>query len=157
MAIKLEILNASKNMLTSIPVGLCQLSSLKELNLSHNKIKRMPKELKELKALNLVDLSSNQIEEIEDTIEDLNCIELNLNENRVKKISSNISKCPRLKVLRLEQNVLDLNAIPTTLMTESTVSLLSIDGNLFTQKQFEQKDGYESYMERFTATRRKFD
>ena len=107
--------------------------------------------------LDHIDLSLNQIEVISDAVETLNCIEINLNENRIKIISDKLAKCPRLKVVRLEQNVLEINAIPKSLLTESKVSSLHLEGNLFTPKQFESLEGYDKYLERYTATKRKFD
>jgi Leucine-rich repeat (LRR) protein len=116
---------------------------LKQINLSKNNLTKLSRELCQIKQLDHLDLSFNKITQIEDFVADLNCIELNLNDNRIKAISENISKCTRLKVLRLEQNCLELAAIPVTLLTDSKVALLSLDGNLFTQKQFELMNGYE--------------
>jgi Leucine-rich repeat (LRR) protein len=155
--VKLESISLSENLLTNFPVQISQLKSLKQINLSKNNLKTIPKGLCEIAQLDHLDLSQNQIEQIPDYIETLDCIELNLNENRVKIISEKISKCSRLKVLRLEQNLIELNNVPKSLLVESKVSLLNIDGNLFTAKQFEQLDGYDKYIERYTATRRKFD
>jgi Leucine-rich repeat (LRR) protein len=130
-------------MLRQIPPTIGQLKNIKTINLSKNNLVIFPKELCELKQLDHLDLSLNKIETLDDNIESLNAIELNLNENRLKSISPAVAKCPRLKVLRLEQNLLELSAIPVELMLHSKVSLLNLDGNLFTQKQFEQKEGYE--------------
>ena len=141
--VKLETLNLNENMLRQIPPTIGQLKNLKTINLSKNNIVVIPKEICELKQLDFLDLSMNKIESLEGNLENLSAIELNLNENRLKSISSSVTKCPRLKVLRLEQNLLELKAIPVDLMLHSKVSLLAIDGNLFTQKQFEQIEGYE--------------
>lgn len=98
MLVKLETLNLSENLLHGIPNTMSQLKNLKQINLSKNNISTIPKELCEIAQLDHLDLSSNKIEKIEDYIGNLNCIELNLNENRIKFISANLSKCPRLKV-----------------------------------------------------------
>ena len=74
---------------------------------------------------------------------------LNLNENQIRSISSNIAKCSRLKVVRLEQNVLELTAIPISLLADSQVALLSVEGNLFNQKQFEKLEGYDKVINFF--------
>jgi Leucine-rich repeat (LRR) protein len=155
--LKLENLNLNENFLTSIPSTITKLKNLKKIYLSKNKFNKIPLELCQLKLLDHLDLSSNRIESIDDTIVTFDCIELNLNENQIKKISDNISKCQRLKVLRLEQNLLEPSSIPTCLLAESNVSLLALDGNLFTQKQLQEIEGYDKYMNRYTATKRKFD
>lgn len=141
--IKLETLNLSENLLQRVPPSIIQLKNLKTINLSKNNLSNIPRELCQIEKLDSLDLSSNRITQIEDYIETLNCIELNLNENRVKVLSVNVAKCPRLKVLRVEQNCLELNAIPSDLMTNSNVALLAYEGNLFTQKQFALMDGYD--------------
>jgi Leucine-rich repeat (LRR) protein len=116
---------------------------LKQINLSKNSLSEVAKELVQLKQLNHLDLSCNKITQINDFIEGLNCVEINLNENQIKNISPNISKCPRLKVIRLEQNILEIDSIPHSLLSDSQVALISIDGNLFNQKQFEKLPGYD--------------
>jgi len=155
--VKLETCNLSDNLLQSIPPSIIQLNSLKTINLSGNFLTQLPRELCQIAKLDHLDLSRNKITQIEDYVEALNCIELNLNENRIKVVSSNISKCLRLKVIRLEQNCLEIKGIPADLLTASNVALINIDGNLFTKKQFELMNGYDQYMERYTATKRKFD
>ena len=62
-----------------------------------------------------------------------------------------------MKTLRLEENCLAVGAIPTALLTDSTVSTLNLNGNLFNQKQLAESDGFDKYMERYTAVRRKMD
>ncbi len=46
-------------------------------------------------------------------------------------------------MIRLEQNVLEIKSVPVSLLKDSKVSLINIDGNLFTQKQFELVEGYD--------------
>lgn len=140
---KLETLNLSENQLRSLPGSIAELKSVKTINLSKNNLSEISRELCLLKQLNHLDLSSNRITQINDYIEELSAVELNLNENQIKQISPNVAKCQRLKVLRLEQNVLEISAIPTSLLTDSQVALISYEGNLFNQKQFEKLNGYE--------------
>ena len=120
-----------------------QLKNLKQINLSKNSLRQIPKSLCELKQTDHIDLSTNKIDKIDDYIGESSCIELNLNENQIRVISANIAKCARLKVLRLEQNVLEISAIPVPLLAESNVSLIAYEGNLFNNKQFEQLQGYD--------------
>lgn len=147
--VKLETLNISENQLRTLPNTISQLKMLKQINLSKNNLPEIPIELCQLKQLNFLDLSSNKITQIKDYIQELMCVELNLNENQIKSISSNIAKCSRLKVVRLEQNVLELTAIPISLLADSQVALLSVEGNLFNQKQFEKLEGYDKVINIF--------
>ena len=147
--VKLETLNISENQLRTLPNTLSQLKMLKQINLSKNNLSEIPIELCQLKQLNFLDLSSNKITQIKDYIQELMCVELNLNENQIRSISSNIAKCSRLKVVRLEQNVLELTAIPISLLADSQVALLSVEGNLFNQKQFEKLEGYDKVINFF--------
>ncbi len=146
---KLESLNLSDNLLTTVPNSVSQLKCLKQLNLSKNKLNKIPSGVCQISQLDHLDISVNLIEVIADTIETLNCIELNLNENQIKIISDKLAKCPRLKVVRLEQNILEAKAIPKSLLADSKVSSLHLDGNLFTPKQFEALEGYDKVFFQF--------
>lgn len=154
---KLENLNLSFNLLQSIPMSLQQLKNLKEVHLDHNKLTSFPMALLGLKQLNLVDLSANSITKIPAGLEKLEATELILNQNQISNIHDDLSKCPRLRTLRLEENCLSLAAIPTSLLKESCVSLLVLDGNLFDMKKVDELEGWNSYMERYTAVKRKMD
>ena len=62
---------------------------------------------------------------------------------QISSVSESIAACPRLKVLRLEENCLQLTAIPAKLLTDSQASLIALDGNLFEMKDFQEVSGYE--------------
>lgn len=152
---KLDTLYLCGNRLTSIPSSITRLSSLKALHLSGNQIKNFPTDIGALRHLDVLDLSKNLITELPDGCHTIQTIEINLNQNQISTISECVSQCPRLKVLRLEENCLHINALPTKLLTDSHVSLLALDGNLFEMKKFQEIDGYEKYMERYTAAKKK--
>jgi len=149
---KLENLNLSFNLIRTVPSTLKGLKNLKEVYLSNNKLSTFPMCLVGLKQLNLVDLSVNSMTSLPAGIEKLEATELILNQNQ-------ISKCPRLKTLRLEENCLSLQSIPTSLLRDSGVSLLCLEGNLFDMKalQVDGLEGWSQYMERYTAVKRKLD
>ncbi|ELU01108.1 hypothetical protein CAPTEDRAFT_167893 [Capitella teleta] len=152
---KLETLNASRNRLTSLPHSLSQLTHLREVCLCFNALTEFPSQLCGLKQLDMLDLSHNKMTSIPDSVGQVEAIELNLNQNQVRSISESITQCKRLKVLRLEENCLEPSAFTATILQDSSFSLLSIEGNLVSDKQLREMDGYEQYMERFTATRKK--
>ena len=68
-----------------------------------------------------------------------------------------ISNCPRLKTLRLDENCLSLESIPTSLLADSNVSLLTVEGNRFDVKRLKYCEGFDKYEERFAAVKKKQD
>ncbi|XP_063804002.1 leucine-rich repeat-containing protein 57 [Pseudophryne corroboree] len=153
---KLETLLLSGNQITRLPADFGQLSALKTLNLSGNQLRAMPPQLCSLRHLDVVDLSKNKIQAVPDEVAGMQSIEINLNQNQISQISVQVSQCPRLKVLRLEENCLELSTLPPSILSDSQISLLAVEGNLFEIKNLRDLDGYDKYMERFTATRKKF-
>lgn len=152
---KLESLSVCSNKITMLPQSLSNLSNLKQVYLSDNQISQFPLMFCGLKHLDVLDISKNSITEIPDGISDLHVTELNVNQNQLSKLSDNIADCLRLKTLRLEENCLQLSAIHTRILTDSKISVLALDGNLFDMKSFAEADGYETYMERYTAVKKK--
>ncbi|KAL1508923.1 hypothetical protein ABEB36_003742 [Hypothenemus hampei] len=152
---KLETFNSSENALTVVPRTFSNLINLKQVMLSNNQLKQFPTVFCGLKHLDLLDLSENSIDKIPREIANLYVTELNLNRNEIASISSEIANCPRLKILRLEENCLTIGAIPPKILTDSKVATLTLDGNLFETKELANVDGYDAYMERFTAVKKK--
>lgn len=153
--IKLEILNASVNQITSLPDSLSSLKNLKQVNLSQNLIAEFPLMFCGLTHLDVLDLSKNKLTTVPDGVEGLHVTELNLNQNQITQLSDKLAECPRLKNLRLEENCLQLNSIPIIILKDSKVSNIAVDGNLFESKQIADLEGYEKYMERYTAVKKK--
>jgi len=154
---KLETLNLSFNYIQSIPTSFQQLKHLKEISLSHNQLTTFPLSLLNLKHLAIVDLSSNRLTSVPGEVGQLEATELVLNCNQISHLATEISKCPRLKTLRMEENCLALDSIPKALLAESGVSLLALEGNLFDVKKLDEVEGFDKYMERYTAVKRKLD
>lgn len=154
---KLESLSLDGNSLTRLPESLSQLSNLRTLNVSENKITSFPRSLNTLKNLDAVNLSRNKITEIPEYVSTCQAIELNLNQNQISRLSESISQCPRLKVLRLEENCLDISAFTPKILKESKIALFAVEGNVFDMKSFHNLEGYEEYMERYTETKKKFN
>ncbi|WAR19244.1 LRC57-like protein [Mya arenaria] len=140
---KLESLNLENNILTSLPPTLINLSHLRTINLSRNGFKKFPVELCQLKQLDGIDLSRNKITEIPATAAVCHTIELNLNQNQISTLPDCISDWPRLKVLRLEENCLEISALTPRIMKESKIALLAVEGNVFDMKAFNHVEGYD--------------
>ena len=152
---KLEALMLEDNLLEALPNELDRLTSLKTLNLNSNKFKSFPRQVCTLKNLELVDLSCNEIEFIPDQVGQSQANEINLNQNKLKRLNDSLAQCPKLKILRLDNNMLDVTAITKPLLADSKICLLSVENNLFTLKHLQERDGYEQYSERYTSTKRK--
>lgn len=153
---KLEVLMLNGNQLQQLPPSFTQLRALRTLSLSANRFREFPSNLGSLRQLDVLDLSRNHIRAVPAGVSELQAIEINLNQNQISVLPPEVSHCPRLKVLRLEENCLDLHSIPTSILTHSNVALLSLEGNLFEVKMLRDLEGYDQYMDRFTATKKKF-
>ena len=66
-----------------------------------------------------------------------------MNKNKLKRLPESLGACPRLKVLRVEENQLKLDAITSEFLINSLVSLLAVDGNLFEMKDLDEVNGYD--------------
>ncbi|XP_055640441.1 leucine-rich repeat-containing protein 57 [Toxorhynchites rutilus septentrionalis] len=153
--LKLETINAMNNMIERIPISVSQCKNLKQVNLSNNQIVEFPTMVCGLKHLDILDVSRNKIRTIPPEVGTLHATELNVNQNQISDISENIAICPRLKTLRIEENCLQLSTVLSKILKDSQICNLSVDGNLFNSKAFSELDGYDEYMERYTAARKK--
>ncbi|KAL7295878.1 hypothetical protein TKK_0010923 [Trichogramma kaykai] len=152
---KLETLNASSNRINHLYPTLSNLTNLKKVDLSHNQLGKFPMMLCGLKHLDVLDLSHNRLTDVPKGVNLLHVTELNLNQNQIAEVSEDLADCPRLKTLRLEENCLPLKGIPKRILTDSKISMLALEGNLFEMKLFPDVEGYEQYMERYTAVKKK--
>ena len=74
---------------------------------------------------------------------------------QIARLNDSLAGCPRLKVLRVEENCLDLTAFTLPIMRDSQISTFAVEGNLFEMKKFHHLEGYEQFMERYTAAKKK--
>lgn len=102
---KATVLNLSQNMLISIPVEICFMSTLTTINLSENNITELPNEI-----CNLVNLET-----------------LIVISNKLKTIPSNISKLQNLKNLWLSKN--QLVEIPDSIFTMKSLENVRLSHN----------------------------
>lgn len=153
--VKLETLNAVNNLIVRLPKQLANLVNLKQVHLSNNQIAEFPTMFCGLKHLDILELSKNKITSIPSGIKDLQVTELNVNQNQISVIAEELADSPKLKILRIEENCLPIAAIHSRILKESKISNIYLDGNMFQSKQFVDLDGYEEYMERYTAVKKK--
>ena len=139
---KLETLNVSANCLSMFPDSFVNFKALKTVNLSGNKLTSFPLFLCQLTQVNFVDLSSNQITSIPVGIEVISAVEINLNRNQISVIPESVSQCQSLKVLRLEENCISLVGVPPTVLRDSNISILCLDGNLFPPRELHEMPEY---------------
>lgn len=140
---KLDSLNMSFNSLSTFPDSFVNFKALKTVNISHNKLKEFPLFLCQLTQVNFVDLSDNEIQIIPTGIEVISAVEINLNRNQISVIPESISNCRNLKVLRLEENCISLMGVPPTVLRDSTISLLCLDGNAFPLRELHEMPEYD--------------
>lgn len=153
--LKLESISLSDNSLRSIPLSFGNLTHLTKINMSGNCLSELPDVFSQLHRLDVLDLSRNLLQNIPDHVQFVQAVELILNQNQISQLSEKIAQCPRLRTLRLEENCLSLSAIPRALLKDSTVAVLTLEGNLFEMKQLTDTDGYSDYMDRYTAMKKK--
>lgn len=152
---KLEMLKASNNLLAALPDSFSSLTNLKQVHFNNNRIKKFPVQLLGLSNLEVVELSNNKITEVPDGMSELYAAELNLSQNEISNLSDDLHLAPRLKILRLDENCLSLDAIKPSLLRDSKIHTLNVDGNLFEAKQLASVEGYNEYTERYTAMKKK--
>lgn len=152
---KLEVLSASHNKLSELPSSLSKLAALKRVELQNNFLTEFPVMLCSLKHLDLLNLESNKITTIPGEVGTLYVTELNLNHNQICNLAEEIADCPRLKTLRIQENCLKLSDVPPKILAHSNISNITAEGNLFDMKDFMNLDGYDEYMERYTAVKKK--
>merc|ERR1712037_918203 len=154
---RLTHLKLSLNRIAAIPASFHSLTALREVHLASNQLSSFPLVFCGLAELDLLDLSNNSITALPAEISSLQALELNLNSNKILSIHRDISRCPRLQILRLEKNQLTLDALPTSILSESKVSLLNLDGNNIDKKALVRLEEWDIYMHRYTAVKKKKD
>ena len=70
-----------------------------------------------------------------------NCHEMNFNRNAIATIPAELKGAAKLRVLRLDENTVGANGIPGELLQESSISLISLEGNPVQQRQLQSIEG----------------
>lgn len=82
---KLETLSLNGNQLQALPACVGQLKALRTLSLSGNQLREFPNGLGTLRHLDVLDVSKNRIQALPAEVAELQAIEINLNQNQVKR------------------------------------------------------------------------
>lgn len=126
----LDILNLSRNKLSSVPSFLQDFKLLTHLNISSNGIANLP-DLSNLSCLLEINLSSNQFTEIPSCVYNISTVENILaDSNQIETINvEGLNKLKKLSVLSLQYN--SIGNVPPELGLLENIKSLQIDGNLF--------------------------
>lgn len=168
---------AARNLLTSLPLELYSLSSLKVLNLDNNRLAALPPGISGLQRLDTLSVSGNVLRELPEELGQLGGLKtLHAAGNRLEALPGSLGACSALEELnaadnfltdippafaglaRLKLAVLDGNRIegvpPGVLQRCAALQTLSLHGNPITPATLEATEGYAD----FEARRRtKFD
>lgn len=90
-----------------------------------------------------MNLSNNNINVIPNGIDVISAVEINLNSNQIAVIPESVAKCSRLKVLRLDENCIELMGVPPAVLRDSKISLLCLEGNPVMMRELQQIPEYE--------------
>ena len=155
LADTLEILDLSRNQLSSLPDDFGRLKKLKILFCSDNLFTVLPEVLADCPELDMVGFKSNMIETVPAKALNPNIRWLILTNNRITKIPATIGNCSRMQKLMLAGNRLTdlpvelsqcrnlsllrisanrLSKLPEWLLAMPKLSWLAFSGNLFSKK-----------------------
>ncbi|GBG62270.1 hypothetical protein CBR_g29878 [Chara braunii] len=119
---KLVRLNLRQNRLTSIPSGLGSCASLAELYLGYNALETVPPEIAELQKLGSLELRANQLQDLPVELCNLQLSLLDLSDNSVGSLPSELGFMTTLRKLVLDGN--PLRGVRSSLILGPTTQLL---------------------------------
>jgi len=109
----LKKLFLGNNQLDSLPIKICELTSLEELSLPFNKFTQFPLHITNVTSLKELDLSYNKLESIPSEISHLTSLEwLHLDNNQLHTLPASMCLLTNLERLFLQSNPLDPNRTP---------------------------------------------
>ncbi|MDB6074813.1 MAG: protein kinase [Verrucomicrobiaceae bacterium] len=129
LADSLEVLNLSKNQLSSLPSDFSLLTKLRILFCSENNFRHLPAVLGECPDLSMIGFKSNQIETIEEGALPSQLRWLILTDNRIKRLPASIGGCRRLQKLMLSGN--QLEQLPEAMSSCMSLELIRLAANRF--------------------------
>lgn len=127
LADSLEVLDLSRNRLSSLPDDLSRLHKLRILFCSENDFVEIPAALGQCPQLEMVGFKANRIRQLPAAALPRRLRWLILTDNRLQQLPEEIGRCQRLQKLMLAGN--DLHALPQTLAECQQLELLRIAAN----------------------------
>lgn len=119
------------NLLNEFPICLCELVNLTSLRLSGNSISELPSTVANLQKLEVLALDNNDFEEIPDCVYELsNLRELWIRQNKISHIPEDISQLSNLEILSVSSN--KLTAIGDCIAALISLRRLYANGNVIT-------------------------
>lgn len=146
--LKLREINASNNLLVSIPSEIGDLSGLEILDVSHNYIKELPLSFGNLQKLKIFRITNNHLTNLPDRFIALrNLTTLELGMNNLSSLPKSIGMLPRLRNLSVEKNflidipdcIMDLSSIVNLNLRNNQISSLSSRFTSFLDKKLKLK------------------
>jgi Leucine-rich repeat (LRR) protein len=142
---KLNEINLSNNLITTIPESISTYKQLHALNLSHNRISALPVAFKHLKRLRILNLSSNQFQIFPEIILELAGLEeLSIGFNRLKQLPENFFTLYNIKVLSLKEN--QLTSLPLKMCYLVTLEELDCSSNQIAEATGFENSGSPEYL-----------
>ncbi len=126
----LEILDLSKNQLTSLPDDLPKLKQLRIIFLNNNHFREIPPVLADCPNLSMVSFKSNQIERLDSDALPESIRWLILTDNQLEALPRSIGKCTRLQKFMLAGN--RLTSLPDELAGCTNLELIRLAANQLT-------------------------
>lgn len=130
LADSLEILDLSRNALTTLPEEFARLRRLRILFCSENQFTELPAVLGQLPALSMIGFRANRIAHVPAAALPATLRWLILTDNRLGELPAALGVCPDLEKLALAGN--RLHELPATMAACTRLALLRISANDFT-------------------------
>jgi hypothetical protein len=130
----LKTLNLSNNEISVLPPWFEEVfQNLTDLNLSNNRFFELPDSLSKMKKLKVVDLSHNKFEYFPQSISEMNLESLNISNNSLLFLPSDVGGMANLTYLDVSNN--SLMTLPEELSDLKKLKALCIDNNKFLQSE----------------------
>ncbi|XP_011692981.1 PREDICTED: leucine-rich repeat-containing protein 47-like [Wasmannia auropunctata] len=132
---KLKVLDCSMNKLTKLPTELGSHPHLSTINLASNLLRSLPPQSSCCAKLSILDVSNNQLEAFPDVChaELVHLSEIHVNGNRIAEIPISINRLQGLKILNMADNL--ISVVPSELADCSKLKEVYLKGNKLSDRR----------------------